>query len=241
MEAPSCCHGDEWSLGRHHLFPFIFLSLLLFCYPQTESSAHITGKDRMAHCWKRGFPDRLPLDPYSSLKSPRDLGVPSPTHRRTLMRHESCQVDVVGDPFLSCQYAAAAYSFSPSINISRAVSRGDIHILDHVCSLCLGYGMPISRHAQTLDVQNPHDRLCGAARPIPSLQVIQSMYRQHSNHDPFGVSPVLAAPIFPAHHQQVRPSTIRGCTPPTRAGAESRCPHPTIALTARAYFVIASG
>lgn len=118
------------------------------------------------------------------------------------MRHESCQVDVVGDPFLSCQYAAAAYSFSPSINISRAVSRGDIHILDHVCSLCLGYGMPISRHAQTLDVQNPHDRLRGAARPIPSLQVIQSMYRQHSNHDPFGVSPVLAAPIFPAHHQQ---------------------------------------
>lgn len=207
---------------------------------------------------EKDTPERLPLGlgpwalpalvpwtpiPHWSLPSDKSLRscrpFPFPPQGPFALQHHLFHVDAVGDAF-PC--AAAAYSFSPFTNTPGPVSRRHIHILDHVCSLCLGYGMRTSRHAQTFGRINPHDRLRGAARPIPSFRVIQSMYREHSNQDPFGVShPSWRRRSFKLTTTQVHPSTIRACTPPTRAGAESRCPHPSIALTARAYFVIASG
>lgn len=47
--------------------PFISFSLLLFCYIQTEASAYITGKDRKAQLWERGFPDRPAGYPWTPI------------------------------------------------------------------------------------------------------------------------------------------------------------------------------
>lgn len=47
--------------------PLISFSLLLFCYIQTEASAYITGKDRKAQLWERGFPDRPAGYPWTPI------------------------------------------------------------------------------------------------------------------------------------------------------------------------------
>lgn len=247
-------HRPSRWMARMAIFSASSRSPFLVSYPRPKHPH--TSRERtalMAQRWEKiplnGYPWALPAlvpwtpIPHCSLPSDKSLRscrpFPFPPQGPFALQHHLFHVDAVGDAF---PYAAAAYSFSPFTNTPGPVSRRHIHILDHVCSLCLGYGMRTSRHAQTFGRINPHGRLRGAARPIPSFQVIQSMYREHSNQDPFGVShPSWRRRSFKLTATQVRPSTIRACTPPTRADAESRCPHSSIALTARAYFVIASG
>lgn len=181
-----------------------------------------------------GSPDQLPLVPYSSLQEVPEIleALPLALQDSVAQQQYLSTLTLLG---IYPALASVQRSPTPSPRSSnylhiKAVSRGNIHTVNHLCSLCLGYDMRIPRHAQTLDVQIHTTAYAGlhvqshrSRLPNPSCPVISGAYLAIT--DPFGVSPVLAA-IFKVTTTGPARRLIRACTPPTRPGAESCCRQP---------------